>query len=330
MAIDGYDLRERPWQPGLDDARFNQQPRNPNFTGGASPQADAYQRANGLRGMDAVERPWSGADTKAFGTRPAGVAPSIGERVQGAANTVRAGYARTTGNAAHFGPQPAAAPSPGGVRGKLAGAASAAGGFLGKVGIAGGAGYGAYEAASGLADGDYTRAGLGAADAVASASLATPAAPVGATWLGARAAHGAIQGAVDKYDLGDTIGGTINQIGLRTGLWGVDGSAYLQQKAQERMGQPAAQPPTPTSPRTADLRVRPEDTFAGPDARYANPGAIAAAQTQASAPTNQVTRVGNSYSGSNVAGDISINGQAPGGGSISPQNMAAADTLAAR
>ncbi len=119
MAIDGYALRERPWQPGLDDARFNQQPRNPNFTGGASPQADAYQRANGLRGMDAVERPWSGADTKTFGTRPAGVTPSVGERLQGAANTIRDGYARTTGNAAHFGPQPAAVPPPGGLRGAL-------------------------------------------------------------------------------------------------------------------------------------------------------------------------------------------------------------------
>lgn len=47
------------------------------------------------------------------------------------------------------------------------------------------------------------------------------------------------------------------------------------------------------------------------------------------ATTSNVTRVGNSYSGSNVSGDITINGQAPrNGGTISPQNMAAADNLA--
>lgn len=46
--------------------------------------------------------------------------------------------------------------------------------------------------------------------------------------------------------------------------------------------------------------------------------------------TSDVTRVGNSYSGTNVAGDITINGQAPrNGGAISAQNMAAAENLAA-
>lgn len=46
--------------------------------------------------------------------------------------------------------------------------------------------------------------------------------------------------------------------------------------------------------------------------------------------TSNVTRDGNSYSGTNVAGDITINGQAPrSGGVISAQNMAAADNLAA-
>lgn len=45
----------------------------------------------------------------------------------------------------------------------------------------------------------------------------------------------------------------------------------------------------------------------------------------------EVTRVGNSYSGTNVSGDISINGQAPrNGGQVSAQNMAAADALAQR
>lgn len=51
----------------------------------------------------------------------------------------------------------------------------------------------------------------------------------------------------------------------------------------------------------------------------------------AAAPTSNVTREGNSYSGSNIVGDITINGQPPrNGGQISDQNMAAADALAAR
>lgn len=46
--------------------------------------------------------------------------------------------------------------------------------------------------------------------------------------------------------------------------------------------------------------------------------------------TSDVTRKGNSYSGANIAGDITINGQAPrNGGRISAQNMAAAENLAA-
>lgn len=48
------------------------------------------------------------------------------------------------------------------------------------------------------------------------------------------------------------------------------------------------------------------------------------------APSGNVTRDGNSYSGTNVAGNISINGQPPqNGGGISPQNTSAADNLAA-
>lgn len=46
---------------------------------------------------------------------------------------------------------------------------------------------------------------------------------------------------------------------------------------------------------------------------------------------SDVTRVGNSYSGTNVSGNITINGQAPRGGGVpSDQNMAAADGMAAR
>ena len=52
--------------------------------------------------------------------------------------------------------------------------------------------------------------------------------------------------------------------------------------------------------------------------------------TGAPGQNGAVTRNGNSYSGTNVAGDITVNGQAPGGGAVSAQNMAAADALAGR
>lgn len=59
---------------------------------------------------------------------------------------------------------------------------------------------------------------------------------------------------------------------------------------------------------------------------------VGAAPSDSQEPaTGTVTRVGNSYSGTNIGGDISINGQAPrNGGQVSAQNMAAADGLAAR
>lgn len=68
------------------------------------------------------------------------------------------------------------------------------------------------------------------------------------------------------------------------------------------------------------------DTAAAPAPAATSPQAPAAAPGP-----GDVTRVGNSYSGTNVSGDISINGQAPrNGGQVSSQNMAAADGLAAR
>jgi hypothetical protein len=56
-----------------------------------------------------------------------------------------------------------------------------------------------------------------------------------------------------------------------------------------------------------------------------------AAQAMGTLPNSAVTRTGNSYTGAdNISGDITVNGQAPGGGAISAQNMAAADSLARR
>lgn len=63
----------------------------------------------------------------------------------------------------------------------------------------------------------------------------------------------------------------------------------------------------------------------------AAPTATAPPAPAAATGSGEVTRVGNSYSGTNVSGDISINGQAPrNGGQVSAQNMAAADALSAR
>jgi hypothetical protein len=56
-----------------------------------------------------------------------------------------------------------------------------------------------------------------------------------------------------------------------------------------------------------------------------------AVQAMGTLPNNAVTRTGNSYTGAdNISGDITVNGQAPGGGAISAQNMGAADSLAGR
>ena len=52
--------------------------------------------------------------------------------------------------------------------------------------------------------------------------------------------------------------------------------------------------------------------------------------TGAPGQNGAVTRNGNSYAGTNVSGDITVNGQAPGGGAVSAQNMIAADALQAR
>ena len=61
------------------------------------------------------------------------------------------------------------------------------------------------------------------------------------------------------------------------------------------------------------------------------PASPAAASASAPAPgSGNVTRDGNSYSGANVAGDITLNGHTPrGAGQVSTDNMAAGNSLAA-
>lgn len=202
---------------------------------------------------------------------------------------------------------------------------------------------GAYNAYQGVQEGDAWKTGVGAADAVAGAALFTPAAPVAGAYLGLRGAYDtakAAGGAV--YDnlsekARDVIGGTVNQIGLNTGLWGVDDSAKLMADAQARLANPAdtlrktapgAAPANDRNPYAAANATK----IAAADAQ--NKAAPPAPATPAN-PNGNVTRIGNEYSGTNVRGDITINGFAPGAGlnlgsgASSPQNMAAADNLAA-
>ncbi|WP_228897835.1 hypothetical protein [Acidovorax sp. Leaf73] len=103
------------------------------------------------------------------------------------------------------------------------------------------------------------------------------------------------------------------------GAGGVTGSWEAPQAAP-------APAPAPTQPAGALTRA------AGAGRGFVNPDPITpAAQAMGSMPNNAVTRTGNSYTGSaNISGDITVNGQAPGGGAISAQNMAAADSLARR
>ena len=331
-TTDGFDLRERPWQPGLDDARFNQQPRNPNFTGGASPEAAAYQRANDLRGMSTAERPWTAADTKAFGTRPAGVAPTLGERardVAGAArgraadvgNILRDGYARTVGDTARFGPQPAA-PAPGGLRGAL-GTATKWGGRV--AGPAGALYEGAQNVLPVISDRDSTGVDVATQVAESGSKLAT--AGLGAAAGGAAGsvvpvvgtALGSIAGGLAGY-----YGGGKAISGLRD-LFGVTPESPIDQvRARQTASLNAPGPAATAAPSGGGSgAVSPpstQPTAAGPQPQPS---------TQGTPPTNNVLRNGNEYSGTNVAGDITINGRAPGGG-ISPQNMAAADALVGR
>lgn len=98
----------------------------------------------------------------------------------------------------------------------------------------------------------------------------------------------------------------------------------VQTPAEPDLRGPSAIPPAQTA-----QPPNPGTQPPNPGTQAPNPG------TQGPTTTNDVTRSGNEYSGSNIAGDITINGMPSGfglgrGSIISPQNMAAADALAGR
>lgn len=96
-------------------------------------------------------------------------------------------------------------------------------------------------------------------------------------------------------------------------------------------GSAAAQTATTSAAGAGRGDVNPPAVNPSAPAPVSPPAATALSGPSSTAPatTSDVTRVGNAYSGTNVAGDISINGQAPRtGGQVSSQNMTAADNLA--
>ena len=106
----------------------------------------------------------------------------------------------------------------------------------------------AYQTYQDVQKGDYSSAALHGVDTAAGAALYSPAAPVAGAYLGARAAYEAPQAIRDQ--LGETgldaVGGTINNIGLRSGLWGTNDDAYLALRRGDAQtaapGQPSLRP----------------------------------------------------------------------------------------
>lgn len=130
---------------------------------------------------------------------------------------------------------------------------------LGKASLVAGAGVGAYNTANSLREGDYGDAALSAADTAAIFGLTNPvtALPSG-LWLGGRAGTSGINAALDTdagRPIADAIGGSINQLGLSTGLWGTDDSAYLTQRAESEIGAGTAAAPKKEQPQAEQSRA---------------------------------------------------------------------------
>lgn len=200
---------------------------------------------------------------------------------------------------------------------------------------------GAYNAYEGFQEGDAWKAGVGTADAVAGAALFTPAAPVAGAYLGLRGAWDASKAAGSALysnlseKAQDVVGGTFNQIGLNTGLWGEDDSAKLMADAQARLAKPADTPRTTAPGAAPDPRNPYADANAARIAAADAQNKAAAAQDKAApaAPPDGIRRIdrpGQSPLFTNMPdGGLLGNDKLMGRGAISPQNMAAADNLAA-
>lgn len=228
-----------------------------------------------LDGFEVNERPWTSADSRAFAKQPGPGNPNVGPAGSAEAAAFRAPPVATPASGVSLEPTAARL-----LRDKAFGSSAdwaktanalskersfPGSGTLGKVVSKLAAplavGSGVYSAYQGASEGDIGKTALGIGDAVAGAALMTPAAPAAAGYLAARGAYEApqmLRGAIGPRGL-ETIGGTINQIGRKTGLWGSDDSAYLSSKGA--MPSPATLLRTPASqPQAAAQTPQPQAT----------------------------------------------------------------------
>lgn len=160
--------------------------------------------------------------------------------------------------------------------------------------------------------------------------LPTPApAPVPATevegWRTKAVMDGAAEDAKQAWDRGNVAGaagavarGALTAIPTAVGEFAYNTVAPLIGVARGfgegllgMTNEPAAPAPAATAPASGAGRGRVNPPLVNPNA----PVPVSpAAPPSAAASSGNVTRVGNSYSGSNIAGDITVNGKAPGGG----------------
>lgn len=275
-------------------------PGNPNVPPGGSAEARAFQQARATSGLldeaSAATRAASEAARPgvAPGAAPAAAAPSTASKFFGSADDWK--------NALKG---PADSPH----KSLRMTAPEAPGKFAKGVGVLQGA-MGAKNAYDGIQEGDSWKAGVGAADAVAGAALFTPAAPVAGAYLGLRGAWDGAQalgGAINDHVLSegakDAIGGTINQIGLNTGLWGTDDSAKMQMDAEQRLRGPAQSSAPAAAP---SARPDPRNPYADANARKIaeSDAQNAAADAQAQAQVQQNREAGGGAPYANARPDL--------------------------
>lgn len=121
----------------------------------------------------------------------------------------------------------------------------------------------AYQTYDNIQKGNYGDAAVNAVDTAAGAALFSPAAPAAGAYLGARGVYeapGILRNAIGEDGL-DKIGGVINQIGQKTGLFGVNDDARLAVDAEARGPTtiaPTAMPVTPAYAGSPSLRAQGE------------------------------------------------------------------------
>lgn len=197
--------------------------QRPNFTMGGNPAAQSRAQAQAKEAADLSAKARAAAAERAAGRAAPTAAPPAPSAATPKAPSAASKFFGSADEWKDFFKKPADSPH------KTL--RPTAPGKFGKVvkglGVVQGA-VGAADAYNGLREGDNFKAAVGAADTVAAGALFTPAAPIAGTYLGLRGAwDGAKAAGSELYDsfsrdVQNTIGGTINQIGVNTGLFGDD------------------------------------------------------------------------------------------------------------